>query len=171
VAVVQRSIESTAVQELYVAEQGGWRELGFGVAAAMGMRRRGAAVRLKDVAGVLGVRATNGRSVRIAGLTPRAREADRDVALRDPGLWAKLLEGRGAVWLADGPREGAWGGAGHRTTTKARRRAGFASRATRHGEEGGSVCWAPRVGGREERQCELGQLGRGRNGTGPHERE
>jgi len=32
------------------------------------MRRRGAAVRLKDVAGVLGVRATNGRSARIAGV-------------------------------------------------------------------------------------------------------
>jgi hypothetical protein len=96
VAVVQRSGESTAAQELCAAEQGGRRELGFGAATAMGMRRRGAAMRLKDVAGVLGMRTTNGRSARIAGLTPRAREADRDVALRDPGLWAKLLEGRGA---------------------------------------------------------------------------
>ena len=48
VAVAQRSGESMAVQELCAAEQGGRRELGFGAAAAMGMRRRGAAVRDKD---------------------------------------------------------------------------------------------------------------------------
>ena len=40
-AVVQRSGVSTAAQELRAAEQGGRRELGFGAAAAMGMRRRG----------------------------------------------------------------------------------------------------------------------------------
>ena len=47
-AVVQRSGGSTAAQELRAAEQGGRCELGFGVAAAMGMRRREAAGAFKE---------------------------------------------------------------------------------------------------------------------------
>ena len=43
----------------------------------------------------------------------RARERRIAQRLR-PGLWAKLLEGRGAVWLAGGPRARARGGVGPR---------------------------------------------------------
>ena len=49
----------------------------------------------------------------VAVIAAAIRARERWIAQRlRPGLWAKLLEGRGTVWLAGGPRARARGGAG-----------------------------------------------------------
>ena len=69
----------------------------------------------------------------VAVIAAAIRARERQIAQRlQPGLWAKLLEGRGAVWLAGGPRARARGGAGPWDSEGARRER---SRGSRRGEE------------------------------------
>ena len=83
----------------------------------------------------------------------RARER-RIVQRLRPGLWAKLLEGWGAVWRAGGPRVRARGGAGPRDSEVAAPRRG--AEAGAHAVGARPRLWAARgeAAGRLERREE-----------------
>ena len=94
----------------------------------------------------------------IAVIAAAIRAHERRIAQRlrrKPGLWAKLLEGRGAVWLAGGPRARARGGVGPWDSEGARRERSRGSRRGRHGGEEGAVRWGRVVGERRGRRAGL----------------
>ena len=94
-------------------------------------------------------------AVAVIAAAIRARER-RIRATASARLWAKLLEGRGTVWLAGGPRVRARGGAGPRDSEGARRER---SRGSWRGEERRKVEEGALTGGAlvSERERERGR--------------
>ena len=101
----------------------------------------------------MGKRATDRKPARIAGLTPRAREADHATAGHDPGSdGASRRPGEADRWVT-GP------GLVHRAEGRAGLSYADESASGRHGEEDGSELWGRRVSERGVGEWRAGQAG------------